>query len=76
MIPFPLFYSFFVLLSLQVVALVAQRLEVRFVIEPVGAYRPWFYVIHAGRGLYDAATFTLLTQGMICPERQAEPCPP
>ena len=76
MYPFPFLYPLLVLLTLQVVALVAQRLKVCNVIEPVGAYRPRFDMIHAGGGLDDALAPALRAQGMTGTEGPAQSRPP
>ena len=72
--PFP--YSFLVLLSLQVVALFAQRLEVGAVVEPVGAYGPRHYVVHACGRSRDPLPGALGAQGMLGAEGPREPRPP
>ena len=58
------------------VALIAQRLKVRAVIEPVLAYRPRDYVVHAGCWFYYALAPTFGTKGMLGPEGPGELCPP
>ena len=68
--------QFLVTLPLFVVALVAQRLEVGPVEEPVLAYRPRDYVVHAG-GWFDYALAPAFgTKGMLGSEGPGELCPP
>ena len=73
--PSPLLDETLVSLSLLVVALVAQRLKVCQVVEPVGAYRPRFDMIHAGGGLDDALAPALRAQGMTGTEGPAQSRP-
>ena len=69
MILFPFLDSFLVLLTLQVVALVAQRLEVGAVVESVSAYRPRDDVVHAGRRLDDSLAVAFSAERMVGAER-------
>ena len=66
-----------VLLPLQMVAFVAQRLEVRAVVESVGADWPGLYMVDARRRLDDAVLPAHLAQRMLGPEclRQRVPAP-
>lgn len=58
------------------VALIAQRLKVRAVIEPVAAYRPRLDVVHAGRGLDDALRLAAGAERMLGSERPRQLGPP
>ena len=64
--------SFLILLSLQVVAVVAECLEVGSVVEPVAAYRPRFDMVHAGGGLDDAVPLAFRAEWMLGPEGPGE----
>ena len=64
MTSFPFLYLLLVPLSLLVVAFVTERLEVRAVIEPVGADGPRNLVVYAGGGLDDALRLAHLTKWM------------
>ena len=77
MILFPFLDSFLVSLSLLVVALVAQWLQVRPVKESLlTADRPRLDVVHAGGGLDDALALALRTQRMRRTEGPREFRPP
>ncbi len=67
MTPFPFLNLLLILLTLFVVALVAQRLEVGAVVEPVGADGPWLYVVDARGRAYDAAPVAFSAQRMLGP---------
>ena len=69
MILFPFLDSFLILLTLQVVALVAQRLEVGAVVEAIRAYRPGDDVVHAGRRLDDSLAVAFGAERMVGAER-------
>ena len=74
---FPFLYLLLVLLTLQVVALVAQWLQVRPVKESLlTADRPRLDVINAGGGLDDALAVAFRAQGMLGPEGPGQPRPP
>ena len=76
MYPFPFLYLLLILLTLQVVALVAQRLEIGAVVEAIRAYRPRDDVVHAGRGFDDSLAVALGAERMVCPEGPGQPRPP
>ena len=77
MTSFPFLYLLLVSLSLLVVALVAQWLQVRPVKESLlTADRPRLDVVHAGGWFYYALAPTFGTKGMLGPEGPGELCPP
>ena len=76
MILFPFLYSFLVLLSLQVVAIVAQCLEVGAVVESVSAYRPRDDMVHAGGRPDDALAVAFSAERMLYPEGPGQSRPP
>ena len=69
MCPFPFLYLLLVSLSLLVVAVVAQCLEVGAVIESVSAYRPRDDMVHAGRRLDDSLAVAFSAERMVGAER-------
>ena len=69
MTSFPFLDSFLILLALQVVAFVAQCLEVGAVVETISAYRPRDNVVHAGRRLDDSLAVAFSAERMVGAER-------
>lgn len=76
MILFPFLDLLLVLLALQVVALVAQRLEVGAVVEPVGADGPRDDMVHAGGRPDDSLAVAFSAERMLYPEGPGQPRPP
>ena len=72
----PFLYSFLVSLSLLVVALLAEGLEVCPVVESVGAYRPRLYVVNARRRPDHSLAVALRAKRMLRTERPREVGPP
>lgn len=68
MILSPFLYYLFILLSLVMITLVAQRLKVALVKEPfLPADRPRYDMIHAGRRLYPSVPLALGAERVHCP---------
>jgi len=76
MVAFIFLDQFLVLLTLQVVAFVAERLEVGNVVEPILADRPRYDVVHAGCRLDYPVGLAHLAERVCRAEGAGEPRPP
>ena len=73
---FPFLNLLLVLLPLQMITLIAQRLQIVPVVKEVRTNRPWDLVVHAGGRLDDSFLLALLTKRMTRPEGLAQGVPP
>ena len=76
MLSFPLLDLLLILLALLMVAVVAEGLKVRPVIEPVAADRPRLDMVHAGRRPDDSLPLAFSAKRMLCPESPGQSGPP